>query len=158
MAERDIGVPGALAEALGVLRRRIPAERLDRVWIFPPLVDGRSESGVVAAGCFGGGSRRLLVTVSYRARESGRGVRFTPVFAEQGTAPAESLPRVIAGVARRAGPGFGDPSLSRLGGDPRALDRLVGEWTPDDLPHRAGRGVFGRPAAPAPAGTGGDGE
>lgn len=155
MAEGDIGVPGALAEALALLRRRIPAERLDRVWIFPPLVDGRSESGVVAAGCFGEGGRRDLVTVSYRARETGRGVSFTPVFAEQGTAPAESLPRVIAGVARRAGAGFGDPGLTRLGGDPGAFDRLVGEWTPDDLPHRAGRGVFGRPVAPEPAKAGG---
>ena len=156
MAERDIGVPGAVAEALALLRQRIPAERLDRVWIFPPLVDGRSESGVVAAGCFGEeGGRRVLVTVSYRARETGRGVSFAPVFAEQGTAPAESLPRVIAGVARRAGAGFGDPSLARLEGDLRAFDRLVGEWTPDDLPHRAGRGVFGHPAALAPAQAGG---
>ena len=155
MAERDIGVPGAVAEALGVLRRRIPAERLERVWIFPPLVDGRSESGVVAAGCFGEGGRRLLVTVAYRARETGRGVSFTPDFTEQGTAPAESLPRVIAGVARRAGAGFRDPILSRVGGDSGAFDRLVGDWTPDDLPHRAGRGVFGRTAAPEPARTGG---
>ncbi len=143
MAEREIGVPGALAEALGVLRERIPAERLDRVWIFPPLVDGRSESGVVAAGCFGEGDRRLLVTVSYHARETGRGVRFIPSFEEQGTAPRESLPRVMAGVARRAGEGFGAPRSTRLGGDAEAFDRLVGEWTPDDLPHRTGAAAFG---------------
>ncbi len=145
MTERDIGVPGALAEALGVLRQRIPPDRLDRVWIFPPLVDGRTESGVVAAGCFGDGDRRLLVTVSYRARETGRGVSFVPSFEEQGTAPAKSLPRVMAGVVRRHGEAFAPPRSAVLGGDAEAFDRLIGEWTPDDLPHRTGAADFGLP-------------
>ena len=149
MTKRDIGVPGALAKALGFLRERMPADRLDRVWIFPPLVDGRSESGVVAAGCFAEGDRRLLVTVSYSARETGRGVSFVPAFEAQGTAPAESLPRVMEGVVRRHGDASLPPRSTVLGGDAEAFDRLIGAWTPADLPHRIGAVDFGLPGPPA---------
>ena len=138
MAERDIGVPGAVAEALTWLRQWVPPEQLDRIWIFPPLSDGRSESSVVAAGCFAGGDRRILVTLSYRAEETGRGVTFHPRFQEEGEAPTDRLPRVMEGVVERSGSGFESPRSTSLNGDPEALETLIRAWTPTDKPDRAG--------------------
>ncbi len=143
MAERDIGVPGAVAEALRRLRQRVPPERLDRVWIFPPRADGRSESGLVAAGCYAGGDRRVLVTLSYRAEETGRGVTFHPSFQEEGEAPTDRLPRVMEGVVERSGAGFGAPGSTALAGDPAVLENLIGKWTPDEAVHRAGAALQG---------------
>ena len=143
MAERDIGVPGAVAEALKRLRERVLPEQLDRIWIFPPLSDGRSESGVVAAGCFAGADRRILVTLSYRAEETGRGVTFHPRFQEEGEAPTDRLPRVMEGVVERSGVGFGPPRSTSLKGDPEALETLIREWTPMDEPDRAGSTATG---------------
>ena len=119
------------------LTQRIPPEQLDRIWIFPPFADGRSESGVVAAGCFAGGDRRTLVTLSYRAEETGQGVTFRPSFQEEGEAPRDRLPRVMEGVVERSGTEFGSPSSIALGGDPKKLEGLIREWTPADQPHRA---------------------
>ncbi len=129
MAERDIGVPGAVGEALKRLRKRIPPEQLDRLWIFPPLIEGRCESGVVAAGCFAGGDRRVLVTLSYRAEETGRGVSFHPSFKEEGEAPLDRLPRVMEGVVERCAVELGAPHAVSLAGDPAALEALIDEWT-----------------------------
>ncbi len=130
MAARDIGVPGAVAEALRLLRDRVRPEQLDRVWIFPPLVEGRTESGLVAAGCFAGGDRRILVTLSYRAEESGRGIAFQSSIREEGEAPRDRLPRVMEGVVRRAGKGLGAPRSVSLEGDPEALEALMRDLVP----------------------------
>ena len=128
MSENDIGVPSAVAEALRQLRDRLPSEQLDRVWIFPPLADGRKESGVVAAGYFAGEDRRVLVTLSYRAEETGGGITFEASFREEGEAPKDRLPRVIEGVVERSGIGLGTPHASTLNGDAGALEELIEEW------------------------------
>ena len=133
MEERNVGVPGAVAEALRRLGQRVPPEQLDRLWIFPPLADGRSESGVVAAGCFARADRRVLVTLSYRAEETGEGVSFHPTFQEEGEAPKDRLPRVIAGVVERSGAEYGSPSSASLAGDPEALETLIEEWMPSSI-------------------------
>lgn len=138
MSERDIGVPGSVAEALRQLRSRLPPERLDRVWVFPPMADGRSESGVVAAGCFAGDDRRVLVTLSYRAEETGRGVTFRVSLREEGEAPRNLLPRIMEGVVTRSGIGLGPPRSTILNGDARALELLIDEWKPEPLAEGVG--------------------
>jgi hypothetical protein len=138
MSERDIGVPGAVAEALRQLSSRLPPERLDRVWIFPPLANGRNESGVVAAGCFAGDDRRVLVTLSYRAEETGRGVTFRVRVREEGEAPRNLLPRVMEGAVARSGIGLGAPRSTILNGDARALEVLIEEWTPQAVAEGVG--------------------
>jgi len=150
MTGRNIGVPGAVAEALRRLRQRVPPEQLDRIWIFPPFADGRSESGIVVAGCYAGGDRRVLVTLSYLAKETGQGVSFHPSFQEEGEAPTDRLPRVMKGVVERSGAEFGSPRSTSLKGDPEALETLIREWTPAYEPDGSestvpGAGRFGSP-------------
>lgn len=144
----DPGVPAGLLQAVTELLDRVSPERVERLWIFPPLRRGRREQGLVSAGCLpepgkGGGvpaegsdpgRRRLLVTLSYRAEETGEGIQFHSRFQEEGEAPADRLPRVMAGVVRRAEAGPGDPVLVEGAGDPERLAaelaRLGLAWAP----------------------------
>jgi len=128
--EKDPGVPGALPMALLHLEEHVPAPRIDRLWIFPPLARGRRESGLIAASCYAELDRRLLVTLAYLAEETGKGITFTPVLQEEGDAPEDRIPRVIAGVVRRSGGSPGEPRCVRIGGDPEALRA----WVETDLP------------------------
>ena len=76
-AERstDPGVPEALPRVLIRLRDRLGVESLDRLWIFPPSRRGRRERGLVVVSEFlGTEERRSLITVSYVAEHTGRGV------------------------------------------------------------------------------------
>jgi len=130
MKEQDPGVPGALLMALVHLEEKVPPSRVDRLWIFPPLARGRRESGLIAASCYAEEDRRLLVTLAYRAEETGKGITFEPVLQEEGEAPADRIPRVIEGVVRRAGGSPVEPRCVRIGGDPEALRA----WVETDLP------------------------
>lgn len=136
--ESDPGVPEALPRLLDLLSRRLGAEAVDRLWIFPPLVRGRRESGVVAVSCFDGEEgRRRLWTARYVAEETGRGVEFDASMDEEGSAPPDRLPAVMRGVVRRSGDeieALGDPREVEIGADPAAFDalleRLAGEGRP----------------------------
>jgi hypothetical protein len=128
MTERDIGVPDARARALRHLADRVPPERIDRLWIFPPLSRGRRESGVIAVSCFAGHEgRRLLFTLSYRAEETGKGVTFEPGLHEEGEAPEDRIPKVIHGVVRRAGGTSGEPRKVSIEGSGEAYGELIAE-------------------------------
>ena len=164
----DPGVPEALSRAVTEFLVRVPPRSVDRVWLFPPLRRGRREHGLVSASCFlvipplqgeevgqggEGVDRRVLVTLSYRAEETGAGIRFESHFQEEGEAPADRLPRIIAGVVRRSRSGPGEPMSLRGGGDPfrlaEALDAVGLAWTPltegdhvDGGPRAVGGGEF----------------
>lgn len=125
MKEKDPGVPGALLMALIHLEEKVPAARIDRLWVFPPLARGRRESGLIAASCYAELDQRLLVTLAYLAEETGKGITFTPVLQEEGDAPEDRIPRVIAGVVRRSGGTPGEPRCVRIGGDTEALRAWV---------------------------------
>lgn len=127
MSEQDPGVPGALGEAFRRLTDRMAPERMDRLWIFPPIRKGRRESGLLAAGCFTASERRLLVTLAYRAEETGKGIAFDASFQEEGEAPVDRLPRVMEGVIQRSGEQLGEPRAVALGGDPEALEELLSD-------------------------------
>lgn len=134
MTDADPGVPGALARALRTLAERTGTGTLDRVWLFPPMRKGRRESGLVAAGCFlspPAGERRLVVTLAYRAEESGKGIAFDHAFQEEGEAPDDRLPRVIEGVVQRSEEALGEPRPVPLGGDAEAFEALVADLEPD---------------------------
>jgi hypothetical protein len=109
---------------------RVEPSRLDRLWLFPPLVRGRSERGVVAASCFVEDERRLLVTLAYQAQETGVGMSFHPVFQEEGEAPDARLPGVMEGVVQRFDGGPGPPRVVRLGGEPARLHALLEDLAP----------------------------
>ncbi len=141
----DPGVPGAEGRAVEALLERVPAVRIDALWHFPALRKGRREQGLLVAGVFpddagagegagegeGAGSgeagRRVLVTLAWRAEETGKGTEFEVRFQEEGEAPRDRLPRVMAGVARRMDEGAGDPRYLSVGGNAATLDALIEE-------------------------------
>lgn len=145
--DRDPGVPEAEFRALTDLLARVPAGFVDGLWRFPPRRKGRRESGLLAAGVFpdGGGDvertgetmgeersagRRVLVTLSWRAEETGKGVTFESTFQEEGEAPPDRLPRVMAGVVRRMDEATGEPRYLPVAGDAEILRALLKELEP----------------------------
>lgn len=136
MTERNVGVAGALVEAVRRLGARVPPEGIDQLWIFPPRLRGRTESGVLAAGCYLEGEQRLLVTMAYQAEETGKGVTFASTFHEEGEAPESRLPQVIDGVVRRSAEEGGPPRAVALQGDPALFLALVEELASDGGAHR----------------------
>ena len=125
----DPGVPEALPQALTFLRDEVGAERIDRLWIFPPLRKGRNERGLVAASLFlDEGERRRVLTVSYVAHRSGLELSVEPKLSEEGDAPPELLPRVMDGVVRRAGENHSDARPVAIEGDPDAFQSILDEY------------------------------
>ena len=148
--ETGPGVPEALPRTLLMLGERLGPESLDRLWIFPPLVRGRKERGLVAASRFhpGDEDRRLLFTAPYVAERTGKGLELECTLEEQGEAPPDRLPRVMYGVVSRSGDELGEAREVELGGDPARFRELLEEFDPALL------GEVGSPAAgpePPPA-------
>ena len=127
--DRDPGVPEALPRTLAHLAERVGVERMDRVWIFPPLRRGRKERGLVAVSLRReGGERRTLVTASYVAERTGRELRIEPSIHDEGEAPPELLPRVMEGVVRRSGDPRSDPREVEIEGSPGRFEGLLEEF------------------------------
>jgi hypothetical protein len=130
----DPGVPEALPRTLVLARGRLGAERVDRLWIFPPIRRGRRERGLVAASLFlEGEERRRIVTVTWAAERTGRSLTVEQAFHDEGDAPPDFLPRVMEGVVRRAGQGYGEPREVEIGGDAERYTALVDEFDPSLL-------------------------
>jgi hypothetical protein len=123
----DPGVPEGLATTIALVRRRLGADSIDRLWIFPPMTRGRRERGLVAISCFAETGRRRLLTAAYLARRRGLDLGVEPELVEQGLAPADSLPRVMNGVVRRESLQLGEPREVVIGGDAAMLNGLVAE-------------------------------
>lgn len=122
-------VPGALGRLLVELADRVAVDTVDRVWIFPPLVKGRKEWGLVAVSCrTEDPARRRLVTGRYAAELTGTGMVFEPEFMTEGLAPPERLPSVMDGVVRRSDLPLGVPRETDVGGDAETFRRLVSEY------------------------------
>lgn len=101
--DSDPGVPQALPRTLIRLREELGVERIDRLWIFPPVRNGRREQGLVAVSVFQfEGDRRDMYTMAYRAEHTGKGVTVEPVLTHQGEAPPDRFPPVMRGAVRRA--------------------------------------------------------
>jgi hypothetical protein len=119
-------VPEAVGRTLQVVMDRIGVEKVDRVWIFPPLVRGRKEWGLVAvSGLSEDSSQRVLYTARYSAELMGTGSAFQSEVTLEGTAPPDRLPRVMEGVVRRSDLPLGDPKEVEILGDPVRFRALV---------------------------------
>lgn len=127
-ADDDPGVPEALPRTLREVGERLGAAAIDCLWIFPPLIRGRREWGLVAAGCFDGQGARRLVTARYTAQRTGKGLYLDTRLLDEGVAPADRLPRVMEGVVRRGPEPLGSPRLVELGGAAEAFESLIGEY------------------------------
>jgi hypothetical protein len=125
----DSPVPGAVGRLLAKLAERIGIEAMDRIWIFPPLVRGRKEWGLVAVSCgTEDPGQRTLVTGRYFAELTGTGVRFEPEFMSEGLAPPDRLTLVMDGVVRRSDLQLGVPREQVIGGDPETFRNLLVEY------------------------------
>lgn len=127
MRDQDPGAAGALTEAVRRLGTEVGAEALDCLWVFPPIRKGRKEQGLVAAGCFREGDRRAVVTLAYRAEETGKGLSFEARIQEEGEAPVALLPRIMSGVVERAGEPYGEPRTVELRGELERLEALLAQ-------------------------------
>ena len=126
-----VGVPEALPRTIVSVGRRLGAEAIDRLWIFPPLKRGRREWGLVAASCFESDESRRLITARYAAERTGKGLFLDAQMAEEGSAPADRLPRVMEGVASRSPGPLGNPKMVEVAGGEEAWEALLGEYDPE---------------------------
>ncbi len=136
-SEAGPGVPEALPRVLQRVMRRLGAERVDRLWLFPPLVKGRRERGLVAVSAFLEGEdagRRRLFTAPYAAERTGQGLTLETGFEEEGEAPPDTLPRVMDGVVRRSGDvAPGEPREVVVAGHADTYQALLDEFDPELL-------------------------
>ncbi len=114
-------MPEALPRTVREVGERLGAAAIDRLWIFPPLIQGRREWGLVAASCYAEGESRRIVTATYQARRTGKGLSLDSTFSEQGTATADRIERVMEGAARRGPAPLGAPRVVEIGGDEETL-------------------------------------
>ncbi len=150
--DRDPGVPEALPTTVAMVRERLGPEALDRLWLFPPIVRGRREWGLVAASCFveengERSERRRLFTAPYVAERTGRGLVIEPSLSEEGEAPPDRFPRVMEGVVRRTAQELGDPREIAVAGDAEVLAGLLDELGWVEPPAQAA-GPLDAPTAP----------
>lgn len=125
------GVPEAIPRTLQGAVDQLGAETVDRVWVFPPRIKGRKESGLIVVSRFSGdeaSERRDLFTASYAAERTGRGLTVDWGLSEEGTAPPDRLPPVMEGVMRRSGDDGGTPREFELRGDLERIEACFGEW------------------------------
>jgi hypothetical protein len=125
----DPGVPEALPRTLVGLRERLGVQSLDRLWIFPPFRRGRREQGLIAVSTFQmDGERRGVVTVSYTAEQTGKGVTVEPSFKTEGEAPPDRFPILMKGVVLRGGEERGEPREVEIEGSAEKFERLMEEF------------------------------
>lgn len=134
MRESDPGVPEALPRTVRMVADRVGADRIDRLWIFPPLRRGRKEWGLVVASAFlDGDERRRMHRARYVAERTGEGLTYEPEVTEEATLPPERFSRVLDGVARRSEEDLGDPRTVEVDGDAERVRALLEELDPSHL-------------------------
>ena len=125
------GVPEAIPRGLQHLLDRYGGDALDRIWIFPPMISGRKEWGLLVASVFiegGSEDRRVLVSAPYTAERTGKGLTLDRSHQEQGEAPPDRFPRVVDGVVRRAEKDLGEPREIFVEGNADAVVAVLDEY------------------------------
>ena len=127
----DPGVPEAIPRTLQMMARRLGESEIDRLWVFPPLIVGRREWGLVAASCFTEDGARRLYTAPYAAERTGTSLSVENSIAEEGQAPPDRLAQVMQGVVRRSEIDLGEPRVVEIAGDSEKLRALLDEFDAD---------------------------
>jgi hypothetical protein len=129
-AERDARNP-LLGAALASVVDRIPPDRVEQVWLFPPRRVGAKESGLavlVVTGQDDAESGRTIWTVRYDAATGAGGKTETAhALEEQGTVPPDRVGRIVDGVVRRLEAESDAPDVRELAGDPAEWRALLVE-------------------------------
>lgn len=127
------GHSAALHRLLTELATRIEVETVDRVWLFPPRHVAARETGLAVLTLRPAdeprGPRRVM-TLRYEIRGAGAAAAHSHELAEQGTAPAASVQRVIDGVLHRLGDEAQDPAVHEVDGDPARWAELLDSLAP----------------------------
>jgi len=119
------------------LPERLSPDRIDRLWIFAPHLTKSRESGFVVISLFEGSDvaqpggppqkapKRGLVTYRYETglTKGSSGVQHRVT--EEGSAPAERIDRVIAGVQARSGADSPEPLVEDVAGSWEVWQRLI---------------------------------
>jgi hypothetical protein len=120
-----------LGAALASVVDRIPPERVEQVWLFPPRRVGAKESGLavlVVTGEDDADARRTIWTVRYDAATGGGGkTEAAHALEEQGTVPPDRVGRIVDGVVRRLEAESDAPDVRELAGDPAEWRALLVE-------------------------------
>ena len=95
----------SLRAVLLSLPGRVPAERIDRLWIFPPKEISGRESGLLVLALLPTADfpedHRQILTLRYEKDRARPRSAPSLTFIEQGWAPGDRIPRVIGGVVAR---------------------------------------------------------
>lgn len=129
--DRGPGVPEAVPRSLQRLWEDVGPAAVDRIWVFPPMISGRKESGLLAVGLFGAGDdpdRRVLVVLPYAAERTGTGLTLETSLQEHGEAPLDRLPRVMAGVVKRTDMDLGEPREVEIEGSEERFRECLAEF------------------------------
>lgn len=122
---------GALHALLDRVTERVPHERIDVLWIFPPRTAGGIESTVIVVAAFDEEpDRRTVATAHFKVTRDKRGsATVTLQMQEHGTAPVGATQRVVDGVLRRLGDEVGSqaPRRAEIAGDDAAWAALYEE-------------------------------
>jgi hypothetical protein len=120
-----------LGEALAAAAVRIPPERVEQVWLFPPRRVATRESGLavlVVSAEDPADARRTIWTVRYDAMPGEKGkVAVEQALEEQGTVPPDRVGRIVDGVARRLEAESDAPDIRDTAGDAEAWAALLTE-------------------------------
>jgi hypothetical protein len=78
-----------------------------------------------------------MITAAYTAEHTGRGVAFDVSFTQEGEAPPERFPSVMAGVVRRSGEGLGEAREVEILGSAEKFEQLLEDVDMDffEVPH-----------------------
>lgn len=130
---------GALHALLERIAERVPHERIDVLWIFPPRLAAAIESTVIVIARFDDDpDRRTVATAHFKVTRDRRGRATVDLqMQEHGNAPVGATQRVVDGVLRRLGDEVGREAPRRvdIAGDAGAwwsLYQDVGGEPPED--------------------------
>jgi hypothetical protein len=125
-----------MGRLLTEIRDRLGLETMDCLWVFPPLVRGRKEWGLVAVSLREEEhDQRSVFTARYAAELTGAGVSYQSELTPEGVAPADRLPRVMDGVVRRSEIRLGDPRVVKIAGSPEEFSALLGRYPAPSTAH-----------------------
>jgi hypothetical protein len=145
----NTGTPdgGAISALLELVARRVPANIVDEVWVFPSRPVTGGESTVVVLAAFDDDAlKRRVITARFIVSRNNRGVAAVrEITSEHGSAPTDALPRVIEGVLRRLGDDAAVPPHGEaIGGSAERWDALVARLAePDSVGDRPPRQLPG---------------
>ncbi|MBH16369.1 MAG: hypothetical protein CME30_03700 [Gemmatimonadetes bacterium] len=119
------GVPEAIPQILQRISGKLEVRNIETLWIFPPLMNRRKEWGLIAASCFTEEDSRLLYTARYTAHREGVNVSLDVEISEEGSAPIDSLARVMIGVVKRSQIDLGSPNTYMIDGESEKFETLL---------------------------------